>query len=70
MRWGQVRQLIVPVRGVYITGSAYMMLATMYVYYWGVAAKTGEGNLIVLPNGWKSRAEVWEKVYEQMQQNE
>ncbi len=50
--------------------SAYMMLATMYVYYWGVAAKTGEGNLIVLPNGWKSRAEVWEKVYEQMQKNE
>lgn len=47
-----------------------MMLATMYVYYWGVAAKTGEGNLIVLPNGWKSRAEVWEKVYEQMQKNE
>lgn len=96
------------------------------VYYWGVVAKTGEGNLnayvekhgasegiflitqyftnsfvkginpalesirnggeysidvekkqlivggqsFVLPNGWQTRAEIWEKVYDQMQQTE
>jgi len=96
------------------------------VYYWGVVAKTGEGNLnayvekhgasegiflitqyfansfvtginpalehirnggsyiidikqnqlivegqtFVLPNGWADRADIWEEVYEQMQQNE